>query len=85
MRITKTQLRRIIREAAQPITREAALRSIVDEQTAARVDGRMVDLFTASAILSVLDGLNPANRERYLSMPIERMADIAIKIISKKN
>ena len=81
MRITKKQLRSIIREAAGAPDREALLRRIVDEQQAARVEGLLVDLFTASAIVSVLDGLNPTNRARYLALPIENMANIAIKMI----
>ena len=81
MKITKRQLRRIIREAVDTPDREALLRRIVDEKQAARVEGLLVDLFTASAIVSILDGLNPTNRERYLSLPIENMANIAFKMM----
>ena len=81
MKITKRELRQIIREAVDTPDREALLRRIVDEKQADHVEGQLVDLFTASAIVSILDGLNPTNRERYLSIPIENMAKIAFKMM----
>jgi hypothetical protein len=57
--------------------KEDTLRKIVAQSTAARVDGRMLDLFSAGAIVGVLDGLNPKNKEIYLQWPIERMRSFA--------
>jgi hypothetical protein len=57
--------------------KEDALRKIVAQSTAAKVDGRMLDLFSAGAIVGVLDGLNPKNKEIYLQWPIERMKSFA--------
>ena len=104
MKITKTQLRKIIREEIQKEAHEGgqgvhdifnlpepeavepsgnpkedALRQIVAQSTAARVDGRMLDLFSAGAIVGVLDGLNPKNKEIYLQWPIERMRSFAFE------
>jgi hypothetical protein len=39
-----------------------------------------VDLFSASAIVQVYDALNDANKAKYASLPIRKMADIAFKI-----
>ena len=41
----------------------------------------MVDLFTASAIVSVLDAINDANKEKLLELPVERMATIAFNMM----
>ena len=91
MKITKAQLRQIIKEELQKEleqepgmksgnSKEAALRQIVADKQAGKVDGVMVDLFSASAILSVLDAINEANKEKLLSLPVESMADIAFKM-----
>ena len=104
MKITKTELRKIIKEQLlrefgseeyglqtkefEPIPgvdfdnpKEAQLRQIVAEKQAAKVEGTMVDLFSASAIVSVLDALNETNKEKFLKLPVDRMADIAFKMM----
>lgn len=60
------------------------LRRIVEEKQAARVDGLLVDLFTASAIVKVHDALNEENRAKFVSVPVRRMASIAFKLIEAK-
>jgi len=104
VKITKSQLQKVIREEIQkeadeggegvhdifnmppdePVEpsgnpKEDALRKIVAQSTAARVGGRMLDLFSAGAIVGVLDGLSPKNKEIYLQWPIERMRNFALK------
>ena len=104
MKITKTELRKIIKEQLlrefgseeyglqtkefEPVPgvdfdnpKEAQLRQIVAEKQAAKVEGTMVDLFSASAIVSVLDALNETNKEKFLKLPVDRMADIAFKMM----
>jgi hypothetical protein len=61
--------------------KEDALRTIVAEHTAGEVDGVTVDAFSASAIVQVLDAINPQNKEKFLDMPIETMAHIAFKMM----
>ena len=61
--------------------KEAMLRQIVSDKQRGKVEGVMVDLFTASAIVSVLDAINDANKEKLLALPIDRMADIAFKMM----
>lgn len=40
-----------------------------------------VDMFTASAIVKVADGLNPVNRKKFLAMPIRQMQSTALRLI----
>lgn len=95
MIITRGRLRQILAEEvarhqkqklneAKGLDKEAMLRKIVDEKQAAKIEGAMVDLFSASAILSVLDAINPTNKEKFLKLPIGRMADIAFKMLKEE-
>jgi hypothetical protein len=62
--------------------RIAACRDIVARSQYAKIDGIMVDLFSASAILAVHDGLTREDlRAKYLAMPIARMAHVAFKLL----
>jgi len=66
------------------------LRKIVDERQHATVSfmvngkrrTRTVDLFSASAVVSVYDALNEANREKLLSMPLDKMIEISIRMVN---
>ena len=60
--------------------KEDAIRQIVASSSRGRVDGQMLDLFSAGAIVSVLDALGPENKARYLKMPVAKMADMAFKL-----
>jgi hypothetical protein len=71
-RVTKT---------TTPDDKIAAIRRIVSEKQYAKIDGLMVDGFTASAIIAVFDALSPENQARYLQFSIPRMASIAFKLI----
>ena len=59
-----------------------ALRSIVDTNTYSKIDGCMIDLFSASAIIKVYDALNPVNQEKYRRFPAPKMAEIAFSLIT---
>ena len=63
--------------------KEAALRQIVADKERGKVGGTMVDLFTASAIVSVLDAVNETNKEKLLALPVDRMATIAFNMMKK--
>ena len=69
-------------EAVEPSgnPKEDALRQIVAQSQAAKVDGVMVDSFTASAIVQILDALKPEIKEKYLQEPIQRMASMAMRM-----
>lgn len=61
--------------------RAAAIRRIVERGQYAKVDGTMVDLFSASAIVRVMDALTPANLALYTAMPVEKMARVAFRLL----
>ena len=58
-----------------------AIRRIVEEKQAGRVDGVRLDLFSASAILTVHDKLSECNRARYAKMEVRRAAVLAFKLV----
>ena len=59
------------------------LRKIVDECQAAKVEGLFVDLFSASAMVQVHDALNETNREKFLALPVYKMANVTWKLTEK--
>ena len=61
--------------------KEAQLRQIVSDKQRGKVEGTMVDLFSASAIVSVLDALNEMNKEKFLKLPVDRMAEMAFRMM----
>ena len=63
--------------------KEATLRKIVADGQAGQVDGVEVDLYSASAIVKVLDALNPQNKERYLALDPLSMAEMAMKMMKE--
>jgi hypothetical protein len=65
------------------VARMAALRQIASEKQYAKIDGIMVDLFSASTILSVYDALNDTNKFKYAKLPVYRMAEIAFKLSTR--
>ena len=104
MKITKQQLRKLIKEQLlkefgseeyglqtkefEPVPgvdfdnpKEAQLRQIVSDKQRGKVEGTMVDLFSASAIVSVLDALNETNKEKFLKLPVDRMSEIAFRMM----
>ncbi len=67
--------------SANGLERIAALRRIVAEKQYAKIDGMMVDLFSASSIIGVYDALNEVNQAKYRELPVNRMATIAFKVL----
>jgi hypothetical protein len=72
----------LIGEASDPPVIKS-LRKIVSEHQAAKVNGKMVDAYSASAIVAVYDKLNPQNRSQFVSLPIMKMVDMAFRLIKK--
>jgi hypothetical protein len=58
-----------------------ACRSIVANGQYEKVNGHMVDLFTASAIVKIYDAVNEANKAKLLRLPVARMASIAMQLL----
>lgn len=63
-------------------TRITTLREIVDTRTAGMIDGILVDLFTASAMVLVHDALSEPNRARFDSIPLPKLAAFCLSKVS---
>lgn len=59
----------------------AACRSIVANGQYEKINGHMVDLFTASAIVRVYDAVNDANKAKLKALPVARIASIAFQLL----
>ena len=59
------------------------MRKIVESKTASRIDGLLVDLFSASAVVQVHDALNEANRTKLAAMSVRRMVNVSFSLITK--
>ncbi len=59
----------------------AACRSIVANSQYEKINGTMVDLFTASAIVKVYDACNETNQAKLKALPVARIASIAMQLL----
>jgi len=46
-----------------------------------RVDGVLVDSFTASGIIKLYDALNDVNKAKYAALPVKKMASVMWKFV----
>lgn len=60
------------------------LRKIVAEKQWAKINGVMVDLFSASAALQVYDALNDQNKAHMAKLPIKKMMPLVYKMLARK-
>ena len=58
-----------------------AIRNIVTNRQYAKVNGYMIDGYTANAIILVYDAVNQANKERMEKLTIPKMAAVAFKFV----
>ncbi len=61
--------------------KEEAIRNVVKRSTAAKIEGVLLDLFTAGGMVQILDNLSPPNKKKFLEMPITKMASITFKLL----
>ena len=74
-----------------PLTEETQLdegtidkvKEIASKKQAKKIDGVMVDSFTASAISQIYDKVNDANKKKMEKLPIVKLADLAFKMMQK--
>ena len=59
------------------------VKEIASKKSAKKIDGVMVDSFTASAISQIYDKVNDANKKRMEKLPIVKLADLAFKMMQK--
>jgi hypothetical protein len=65
----------------QGMARINAIRNIVDAGQYAKVDGCMIDLFSASSIVKVYDAINDDNKAKYRMKTAPVMAKIAFELL----
>jgi hypothetical protein len=58
-------------------TRIAKVRQIVRDKQCARVEGYLMDLTTASLLVTVYEALSKANREKFGKPPLPKLVDLA--------
>lgn len=58
------------------------IKALVDTKSSGKVDGDMIDLLTATTLLSIYEILpNPEARNEFLKLPIKKMVYVANKLI----
>lgn len=80
---TRPQGTRVINtlQAADPgLARIEAVQAIVDKGQYCKIDGLMVDLFSASCILQIYRAIRPEYQSKYRNLPIRKMATMAFKL-----
>ena len=59
------------------------VKEIASKKSAKKIDGVMVDSFTASAISQIYDKVNDANKKKMEKLPITKLANLAMKMMQK--
>jgi hypothetical protein len=67
--------------ADNPSDRMQAIKRIVDRKQYEKIDGQMIDLFSASAIVKVYEALSKDNQEKFACFPAGKMGIIAFKLL----
>ena len=61
-----------------------AMMQIVDRKQAMKIDGVMVDMFTASAVTQIYNKVNDANKAKMDKMKATQLANVAMKLLKKE-
>ncbi len=70
--------------ADTPEKLEAAFRWIVDNHQYLKINGSVVDAFTASAVVNVMDALSPENKAKLLGLKeVAKIVGLVWKLIEK--
>ena len=92
MKITKSQLREMIREeikkslneAVEPKGNMAKIFKIVKDKQHAKIGGKLVDTFSASGLVKIFDAVNDSNKEKLNKMSISKLAYVLDKAYKDK-
>ena len=60
------------------------VKQVASKKQAMKIDGVMVDTFTASAISQIYDKVSDANKKKMDKLPITKLANLAMKMMQKK-
>lgn len=69
---------------ARSRSRIAAVRAIVRDHEAARIDGYIVDAMTAAMLVAVYDGLKPENQEKFGRLPLMKLVELGWSAVKAK-
>ena len=58
-----------------------AIGSIIGKKQAKKIDGVLVDMQTANVIMKVWNALNPSNRKKFEKLSVQKMANVAWKLV----
>jgi len=86
MSVHRSDLARAVRSVpkmASDLTTLEKVRVIVKECQANRIGGVYVDMFTAQIIVQIHDALNEANQAKFASLPMRKMAFVALKLANQ--
>ena len=67
-----------------PMNNIDKVQSIMDNGSAMKIDGVMVDTFTASLIMDIYNKVNEKNQDKMRSMPVEKLASAAYKLANRQ-
>ena len=82
----RDDLARYIRSVRKPdpaLSTIDKVRKVAEEHQCNRVNGVLLDAFTANVIVQVYDALNERNKARFAVLPIRRMAEVALSLATK--
>lgn len=71
----------IVTTKPTPEERIAALRRIVERGQYEKIDGSMIDLFSASAAVALYDAISEENRGKYATLTAPKMVHLAFKFM----
>lgn len=79
----RTDVARAIRSVKKPDPKLSTIdkiRQVVTERQYNRVNGVLVDLFTASIVVQIYDALNPENQAKLGAMEVKKICSICMKL-----
>ncbi len=61
------------------------LRQIVEKKSMARIQGSVVDMQSANAVITVYDAINDVNKQKLAAMKVKKMISVSWSILSKQS
>lgn len=58
-------------------------RAIVSRHAMQSIDGTLIDVQSANAVITVYDNISPEHQQKFIAMPAYRMATVAWKVVGK--
>jgi hypothetical protein len=89
-RVTKADKKKHHRDKVRESLDESSktvqsMMKIVDKKQAMKIDGVMVDMFTASAVTQIYNKVNDANKAKMDKMRAPQLANVAMKLLKKES